>query len=53
LPLCALQSRLQTNTKALPLNEELKTSDNPYPSEGNSVLGLPNKKRERREKTKV
>lgn len=39
--------------KALPLNEELKTSDNLYPREGNSVLGPPNMKRDRREKTKV
>ena len=53
MSLRALQSRLQTHTKALPLNEELKTSDNLYPREANSVLGPPNMKRERRETAKV
>ena len=53
MPLRALQSRLQTHKKALPLNEELKTSDNLYPREGNSVLGPPNMKRERTGKTKL
>lgn len=54
MPLRALQSRLQTHTKALPLNEELKTSDSVYPREGNSVSELPNVKREteRRERIK-
>jgi hypothetical protein len=43
-----------TQRRLLPLNEELKTSDNNlYPGEGNSVLGAPNTKRERQEEIKV